>query len=122
MSNLATLQPAPRFTPENARAMALLSAESKRRRIAAEQEQCARPSIEPEIRRIANAMKRLPVASKSHDRLARKLKDLWSLAFPTQGAVKSRSTRREREAIQPVEEIQPTPQPVVVPPAQVKPI
>ena len=98
MANLANLQTAPPFTAENASEMGKRSAEARARqkqyRINAEQAINGKPKIEPEINKIVRAMSKLSVMSEEHDRLAKKLKDLWSLAFPTQAAVKSRSTSR----------------------------
>jgi hypothetical protein len=96
MANLATLQTAPPFTHENAREMALRSVEARKKKIIAVQTLSEKPSIEPEINRVVRAMKKQPVESEAHDRLSKKLKDLWSLAFPTQGAIKTRSSKQTR--------------------------
>ena len=97
MGNLATLQPAPPFTRENASEMGkrgnIASAETKRRNITAQNEISAKPQIEPEIHRIVKAMKRIQVTSEDYKELAAILDKLWNKAFPTQGAVKSRQTR-----------------------------
>jgi hypothetical protein len=100
--NLATLQTAPPFTAENAREMAMRSVESRRAKRKAIVEASAKPSIEPEINRVVRAMKKIPVESEQHDRLSRKLKELWSLAFPTQGAVKSRGSRQQPAQVEPL--------------------
>jgi hypothetical protein len=106
MGNPATLQTAPPFTPETGRFFGRLGAEANRRKRKAILENKARPDIEPEINRIARAMKKLPVTSEEHDRLSKKLKELWSLAFPTQGAVRGRSSRSVMPSVEPL----PTPQ------------
>jgi hypothetical protein len=100
MSNLATLETAPPFTSETARIYSKMGLEAKRAKIREREKQLARPSIEPEINRIVKAMKKLRVESPEHDKLSRKLKDLWSLAFPTQAAVK---TGRQRTNYVPAE-------------------
>jgi hypothetical protein len=119
VSNLATLQTAPQFTAENAAEMARrgveIRAKRKQDRINAEQALIAKPMVEPEVNRIVKAMSKLNVTSDDYARLAAILDRLWNKAFPTQGAVKSRSSRPIHPSVEPLPVSQPVSQSSVTP-------
>ncbi len=96
---------APPFTRENAaenarKAVASREANRLARSIAL-REAVKRPDIEFEVHRVRQAMKSTPVTSELYGELVKRLDSLWNKAFPTQGAVKSKSTRRESARIEP---------------------
>jgi hypothetical protein len=106
MGNPATLQPAPRFTPETARIYAVMATKARQEKRSAEilafDTPQAQKRAQKQVLKVMRWMEK-ECDRKEYGRLASILDRLWNKAFPTQGAVKSRSTRREREAIQPLE-------------------
>jgi hypothetical protein len=106
MGNLATLRPAPPFTSETAKIYAVRATqarvEKRREEILAFDTPNAQKRAQKQVLKVMRWMEK-ECDRKEYGRLAAILDRLWNKAFPTQGAVKSRSTRREREAIQPLE-------------------
>lgn len=117
MSNLATLQPAPRFTKENAAEHGRRGAEvtnairraNKAARITAANLATAQSATtEYEVKRVLRAMQRLPVTGDAYARLAGILDRLWNKAYPTQGTTKA-GRQRPAELAAPIEPVEPTP-------------
>ena len=115
---------APPFTRENAadNARKAVASREKRRAAAHLQKIIACEPDKAQTRLKLQIDKVLGWMEKCHSKddfaeLASTLDRLWNKAFPTQGAVKSRQAKRDREPLKPVE----TPQPVVPCGAQLSP-
>jgi hypothetical protein len=107
--NLATLQTAPRFTPDNAAEMgrrsaearAKASAERKLKEIQRSNPTIAQNRVMKQIARVLTWMDKESDKAK-HGELAVTLDRLWKLAYPTQGAVKSRGSRQQQAQVEPL--------------------